>query len=419
MTERTPALRPAPLRGVVVLDVSHFLAGPYAAMTLADLGADVVKVEDVDRPDEARRVGPVFNDGQSDYFASLNWGKRSLALRLARPDGRDVFLRLARHVDVVIDNSKPGVMDKLGLGPDSLHRVNERIVTCSLSSFGATGPLARRPGYDYTIQALTGVMSLTGDPDRAPGKSGISYVDHSGGIVAALGIAAAIVERNATGIGRHLDLSLFDTQMSMLSYLAAWQLNAGYEAGRSANGAHPSIVPAQTFRTADGHMSVFVGNDAMFARLASALGDPFLESAGFATNDGRYEGRVELIERLDATFASRPTDHWVDVLTSYDVPCAPVNTVAEALVEPQTQARGLVAETIAGGHDPYRHVRGPIPLDDAHATIPAPRLGEHSTEVLLAAGFTPVDVHALLSRGAVVQDATAASIRNVEAAKCG
>jgi crotonobetainyl-CoA:carnitine CoA-transferase CaiB-like acyl-CoA transferase len=393
---------PAPLSGVVVLDLSHFLAGPYAGLALADLGADVIKVEDPGRPDEARSIGPCFSTGQSDYFGSLNWGKRSLAVRLSDPAGRDAFLQVVRHADVVIDNYKPGVMDKLGLSPAALHNANERVVTCTLSGFGATGPLARRPGYDYTIQALAGVMSLTGDPDRPPGKAGISYVDHCGGLVAALGVAAALVQRSVTGAGRHLDLSLFDAQVSMMTYLASWQLNAGYETGRRADGAHPSIVPAQTFPTADGHMSVFVGNDPMFRRLAEALGDPYLADERFAANAGRHAARDELIAHLQALFTTRTTEDWVTLLAGRDVACAAVNSVAGALAEPQVQARGLIAETGPSG-PAYRHVRGPVPLDDGRAAMAAPLLGEHSSEVLGAAGMPAEQIRDLIDRGVVVE----------------
>jgi len=245
-----------PLAGVRVLDFCHFLAGPYAALALADLGADVIKVEDPGHPDEARRVGPCFDGDESVYFRSLNWAKRSVGIRLASPEGRAVALDLVAGADVVLDNYRPGVMAKLGLDPDTLAGVNPRIVTVSLSGFGATGPSAARPGYDYTIQALAGVMSLTGEPDGPPGKAGISYVDHSGGLAAALAVCAALVERGRTGLGRHIDVALFDVQVSMLTYLAAWQMNGGFVPGgrraaptRRSSRPRPSPPPTGTSRS--------------------------------------------------------------------------------------------------------------------------------------------------------------------------
>jgi crotonobetainyl-CoA:carnitine CoA-transferase CaiB-like acyl-CoA transferase len=392
-----------PLVGVTVLDLSHFLAGPYAGATLADLGADVIKVEDPDRPDEARRVGPYFSHGPSDYFLSLNWGKRSIAIRLATPEGRAAFVQLARRADVVLDNFRPGVMDKLGLGSDALRAGNHRLITCSLSGFGSSGPRASRPGYDYTIQALSGVMSLTGDPDRAPGKAGISYVDHAGGLAAALGIAASLAARGTTGDGRHLDLSLYDVQVSMLTYLASWQLNAGHTPARVPSSAHPSIVPAQTFATADGYMSVFVGNDEMWSRLSRSLGHPALLDHRYSTNAGRFEHRGELVETLVRIFSDRPTDHWVATFDPMNVPCVPINPLDEALADEQVSARRLIADASNDAYGSYRHVRGPIPLADEAAARGAPELGQHTIEVLIEAGFGEHAVESLVASGAVLQ----------------
>lgn len=415
---RAPAVV-APLEGVRVLEVSRFLAGPYAGWILAELGADVVKVEDSERPDEARSVGPYFAGDLSLYFAALNGGKRSLALRLRSPEGRALFLELARDADVVLDNHKPGTMDRLGLGPDVLHEANPALVTCSLSGFGATGALRERAGYDYTIQALAGVMSMTGEPGGPPGKAGISYVDHSGGLGAALAVSAALAGRARTGVGGHLDLGLFDIQVSMLSYLAAWQLNTGYPGERTADAAHPSLVPAQNFATSDGHISVFVGNDAMWRRLTEALADPWLADPRFASIRARQEAREEIVSRLAAVFAGAGRDHWVNLLERFGVPCAPVNDLGQALAEQQVADRGLVATAggapgggkegaqegrSSGGERPaYRHVRGPFPLAARPHPRPAPALGEHSAELLREAGVDAGRVEELLRGGVVVQ----------------
>ena len=392
----------SPLEGIRVLDVSRFLAGPYAAWVLAELGADVIKVEDPDRPDEARSVGPFFLNDQSLYFAALNGGKRSLAIRLRESQGRALLLELVRGVDVVLDNHKPGVMEKLGLGPEALARENPAVVTCSLSGFGATGTFRERAGYDYTIQALSGVMSMTGEPGSPPGKAGISYVDHSGGLAAALAVCAALVGRSRTGTGGHVDLALFDVQMSMLSYLAAWQLNAGFTGERTSSASHPSLVPAQNFATSDGHISIFVGNDAMWARLAEALDDPYLSQEQFVTSSGRQEARQPLTEHLERVICTRTSHHWVDLLESHHVPCAAVNDLHQALREPQVSDRALVATATHPAYGSYQYVRGPLAQLSRDDSSAAPLLGEHTLSILKEAGIADSRVHALEEGGIIM-----------------
>ncbi|MGH3386209.1 MAG: CaiB/BaiF CoA transferase family protein [Nocardioidaceae bacterium] len=396
----------SPLEGVRVLDLSRFLAGPYASWVLSELGADVVKVEDPDRPDEARTIGPFFQHGQSLYFAALNSGKRSLAVRLRTPSGRELLRDLVRTVDVVLDNHKPGVMEQLGLGPVDLSSANPAVVTCSLSGFGATGPLSQRAGYDYTIQALSGVMSMTGEPEAPPGKAGISYVDHSGGLAAALAVCAALVGRSRCGRGGHIDLALYDVQMSMLSYLAAWQLNEGFTGERTPSASHPSLVPAQNFATADGYVSIFVGNDAMWRRLTEAVPDPYLSAARFGTNAGRQDGRAGLLERLGELVAARPSTHWVDLFERHAVPCAPINDLEHALTEPQIVDRQLVASADHPVYGTYRYVSGPLPRMRTRAAGPAPLLGEHSADVLAEAGLSGVDINNLAAAGTIATSRT-------------
>jgi crotonobetainyl-CoA:carnitine CoA-transferase CaiB-like acyl-CoA transferase len=372
----------APLSGVRVLDFCHFLAGPYATMVLAELGADVVKIEDPAHPDEAREIGPYFHDGQSLYFAALNRGKRSVSLSLTDPDGAAAVRELIAGADVVVDNYRPGVMAKLGLDPETIRVINPAAVTCSITGFGATGPYARRVGYDYTIQALAGVMSMTGEPDAPPGKAGISYVDHSGGLAGALAVCAALVQRGRTGRGRHVDLSLFDVQVSMLTYLAAWSLNEGFEPLRHGHGAHPSIVPAQTFATADGYLSLFVGNDPMWQRLVDTLGEPALADPAYTTLAGRSAHRETVLDVLARTFATNTSAHWDELLTRAAVPCGAVNDLATALADPQVAARGMLGTATHPDYAPYQHVRGPVPGLAGGDTRGAPLLGQHTGEVL-------------------------------------
>ena len=391
----------APLTGIRVVELCHFLAGPYAGLVLADLGADVLKVEDPTHPDDARSMGPHFQAGQSLYFTALNSGKRSVGVRLGTDEGRAVVEDLVRTADVVIDNYRPGVLAKLGLGSEALHGVNPAVITCSLTGYGQTGPDAQRPGYDYTIQARAGVMSLAGEPEGPPTKAGISYVDHSGGISAALGVCAALVERSRTGVGTHVDLGLFDVQISMLTYLASWQRNCDAEFARTANSAHPSLVPAQNFRTADGHLALFVGNEGMWRRFVVAVGDPALTDERFATRERRFATRDEVIERIQRVLLTATSREWEQRLGDAGVACGTVNDVAGALAEPQTAARGLVVESEHPVYGRYHHLRGPLPAQATESVLPAPLLGEHTDEVLSALGYPRDRIDGLRGSGVV------------------
>jgi crotonobetainyl-CoA:carnitine CoA-transferase CaiB-like acyl-CoA transferase len=392
-----------PLNGVRVLDLGRFIAAPYAGLTLADLGADVIKVEDPDHPDDARYTGPHFVGHESLYFLSLNWDKRAIGIRLGRPRGRQVFLDLAASADVVLDNYRPGVMSLLGIDHAVLSALNQRIVTCSLTGFGETGALAGRPGYDYTLQAFAGAMSLTGEPDGPPGKAGISYVDHSGGLAASLAVCAALLERERSGLGQHVDLGLIDTQISMLSYLAAWTINAGASMERTPHAAHHSIVPAQNFGTRDGWVSVFVGNDRIWSRLIAALGSSELTDPTYATNAGRLAKRGIVLTLLEAEFIRRPTAYWVELLTLNGVPCAAVQSVEEALASPPITERRLLKTATNPFYGDYRHVAGPVPAQGGAGATGAPVLGQHTESVLREVGYTADTIADLLNDGTVVQ----------------
>ena len=390
-----------PLTGVRVVELTHFLAGPYAGLALADLGADVVKLEDPDRPDEARSMGPFFQGGLSMYFAALNWGKRSIGVRLGTERGQELARDVIRGADVLLDNYRPGVLTKVGLGHATLRRLNPRLVTCSLTGYGETGPDALRPGYDYTIQAMSGVMSMGGEPTGPPAKAGISYVDHSGGLAAALAVCAALVERYRSGLGRHVDIGLLDVQVSMLSYLASWSLNCDYEPERTARSGHPALVPAQNFPTSDGWISLFVGNDWMWQRLIAVLGDDRLSAPRYADRSGRLEHRDEVVAILDEVFGAAPATTWAARLSDAGVACAPVNDLGAGLDERQVAARDLItsSQTRSGYH--YRHTRGPIPAMGGHNTGGAPGLGEHTRAVLLGSGIAPTVVDELEAEGIV------------------
>jgi crotonobetainyl-CoA:carnitine CoA-transferase CaiB-like acyl-CoA transferase len=390
------------LAGVRVLDLSHFLAGQYAGAVLADLGADVISLEDSDRPTHSRSVGPHFLGGESLYFLALNWGKRSFGIGMSQPGSRAVLEDLVRAADVVLDNYRPGITKRLGLDHDALTEVNPKIVSCSITGFGESGPYAERPGYDYTVQALSGVMSLTGEPDGPPGKAGVSYVDHSAALAAAMGICAALLKRERTGRGKHVEVALADVQVSMLTYLAAWQQNTNSSPERTANASHPSLLPAQNFATRDGYISVFVGNDAMWTRFVAAIDNRVLAGDQFTTLSGRSAARAELLPLLEDVFKRQDSEHWVELLNSHGVACAPVNTVGEALEDPHIRARGLVRTAKHDAYGAYRHVAGPVPSMSVSPKAGAPPMAHDTETILLELGYEHSAIERLAADGAVV-----------------
>jgi crotonobetainyl-CoA:carnitine CoA-transferase CaiB-like acyl-CoA transferase len=390
-----------PLEGITVVEFGHVIAGPFAATILADLGAHVIKLENSAHPDEARTTGPHFFAGQSLYYLALNWGKQSIAIDLTHPSGKRLAFELAAGADVVLDNFRAGAMAAFGIDHDSLAASNPAIITCSITGFGETGPYSTRPGYDYTIQALSGVMSLTGEPDSPPTRIGIAIADHTGGIAAALAICATLVERERTGQGRHIDLSLLDVQVSMLTYLAAWHLNAGAQPGRTPNSSHASLVPAQNFATEDGFVSLFVGNDGMWQRLVRELGDPELENPGFATNSQRLEHREQVVERVQSRLTQRPTDYWVEHLNGAGVACSAIKTVAQTLSDPQVAARDLISSTANGQYGSYRHVAGPLASMGTAGERAAPQLGGDTESILRMLGYDARRIAELAAEGAI------------------
>jgi crotonobetainyl-CoA:carnitine CoA-transferase CaiB-like acyl-CoA transferase len=392
-----------PLEGVVILAASQLGAGPWALTLLSDLGADVVKIEPPGQGDEARAVPPFAGDGDSIYFQSLNRGARGLTLDLRSDEGRAVLRRLAPACDAVFDNLRGGEAARLGLDYASLGQVNPRIVCCSLSGFGQTGPRAREPGYDFLVQALAGYMSITGEPGGPPARCGVSVVDFSSGLVAMLGLLVALHRARETGVGCDVDVSLFDTSISMLNYLAAWSLNRGFEPSRTAESAHQTVVPAQAFATLDGHLVVMCMKEKFWRRLCDALGRSDLEAdPRFEDFAARDANRDALLAELRPVFASRPTSRWVELLRGV-VPCAPVLGVAEALRDPQVEARGMLIEVDHPVYGRLRQTGTPIRMGGGRAPARrAPRLGEHTDEVLSRlGGLSPAEIDGLRRRGVV------------------
>jgi len=374
----------APLDGVRILAVSQFGAGPFGTTVLADLGAEVIKIEDPSvGGDVARYVPPYTADQDSLYFQSFNRGKKSLTLNLRHPDGQAVLHDLVRVSDAVFNNVRGDQPKRLGLTYDQLKTVNPRVVCCSLSGFGSTGPRAAEPAYDYLIQGQAGWMSITGEPDGPPGKCGVSVIDFAGGYAAMLGLMVALYDAQRSGVGRDVDVSLLDTAVSMLSYFAAWTLNRDWEPARVPASGHQTLVPAQNFRTADGWIVVFCAKEKFWLSLVRLMGLPALASdPRFDAFPGRLAHKDALLPILEERFATKSTREWLGLLRGH-VPCAPVNSVREALEDAQVLAREMVVEIDHPVFGRMRQVASPIKAGGAiPAPAPAPRLGEHTDTLL-------------------------------------
>jgi len=384
-----------PLSHIRVLDLSRVLAGPWAGQNLADLGAEVIKVERPGVGDDSRAFGPPWvkdRDGRetkdSAYFTSANRGKKSITLNISRPEGQAVVRELAKLSDVLIENYKFGDLARYGLGYEDLKVLNPRLIYCSVTGFGQTGPYREHPGYDFMIQGMGGMMSVTGEPDGAPGggpqRAGVPVADIITGMYASIAVCAAIAHRAETGFGQHLDLALLDSQIALLAYQNTNYFATGKPPGRIGN-LHPNIVPYQPFRTADGDVILACGNDNLYRKFCDAAGCPELAGdARFATNGKRVENRAELTRLLQEIFAKRSTREWVALLEAAGVPNGPINNIAQVFEEPQVKARGIridldhpVAGKLPTVASPMRFSGTPL----EHKAAP-PVLGQHTQEIL-------------------------------------
>jgi len=406
-----PQLSPPPLVGLKVLELARILAGPWAGQVLADLGADVVKVERAGVGDDTRGWGPPFVRGpdaeplDAAYFHSCNRGKRSIAINFEQPEGQEVVRRLAARADVLIENFKVGGLAKFGLDYATLSARNSRLVYCSITGFGQTGPYAQRAGYDFMIQGMGGIMDLTGAPDGEPMKVGVAYADIMTGLYAVIGIQAALAARERTGRGQFVDMALFDTQVGVLANQAANYLVSGAAPRRLGN-THPNIVPYQVFPTADSHIIIATGNDRQFSDVCRILGAPQLAlDARFKTNADRVKNRAQLIPLLVDGSRHRTKSELLAALEGANVPAGPINSVAEVFADPQVEARGmridLPAEGAMGGTVPS--VRSPIVMSEADLAYEtaAPRLGQHTEAILADLGYTPGEIDQLGAVGAI------------------
>lgn len=370
-----------PLEGVKVLDLSRVLAGPYATMLLADLGADVIKVEHPERGDDTRGWGPPFVGGESAYFLSVNRNKRSIVVDLKSEEGFERVKKLASTADVLIENMKRGTLEKLGLGYEALKETNPDLIYCSITGFGP-GPDDEKPGYDFLIQARAGIMGITGWPDGEPTKVGVAIADMVCGLYASNAILAALHRRSGTGGGARIEVPLFESTLSWLGNRAQEFLVTGEDVGRLGN-EHPTITPYQTFDTSDKPVAVAVGNDAQFMRLCEAIGREDLADDGrYSTNADRIANRGELAAELGETFSTRTSEEWIEAVREAGVPCGPVNSLTDVFEDEHVLSSGILTEVEHPAAGMMRLLSSPILMDGERPAVrrPPPTLGEHTDE---------------------------------------
>ncbi|MGQ2995577.1 MULTISPECIES: CaiB/BaiF CoA transferase family protein [Variovorax] len=407
----------AALDGIKVLDLSRVLAGPWCTQILADLGADVVKIERPGVGDDTRTWGPPFvkdangNDSdQASYFTACNRNKRSVTIDMATPDGQALLRQMAAQADVVVENFKTGGLKQYGLDQETLRRANPRLIYCSVTGFGNDGPYAERAGYDLMIQAMTGMMSITGRPDGEPGggplRVGVALTDIFTGVYASTAILAALQVRHRTGEGQHIDMALLDVGMAILANQASAFLNTGKAPARQGN-THPSLAPYQDFPTLDGAMLLAIGNNGQFARFCEAAGQPgWASDARFATNTLRVKHRGVLIPMMEELTRTRTTADWVALLEDKAVPCGPINDIAQAFDDAQVKARGLAVTLPRDAGDGIAAITGVASPLRLSATPPVlrrapPALGQHTREVLAEMGIDAARFEALRASGVV------------------
>jgi len=395
---------PGPLDGIRVLDLTRVLAGPYCTMFLGDLGAEVVKVEQPGVGDDTRGWGPPFTGGESAYFLCVNRNKKSVTIDLKSKEGVALLRRLAERADVLIENFRPGTMERLGLGEKELRAINPKLIYASLSGFGADGPMSDAPGYDLIVQAWGGLMSITGQPDGEPSKVGVAIIDLVAGLMLGKSIAAALFAREKLGVGQKIDTSLLEAEVACLINVGSNYLVEGSIPRRWGN-AHPRIVPYQSFKTADGYLVIGVASEGIWRRFCQAIGRvEWVDDSRFEKNSNRVENRSLLIGLLAEIFLSRSTDAWLKLLNEAEVPCAPVQTVDQVFKAPQVLHREMLVqvEHPTAGTVPMAGIPVKFSATPASVRLPPPLLGQHNEEVLESwLGMGSDEINELKKRGEV------------------
>lgn len=372
-----------PLQGIRVLDLSRVLAGPYCTMVLGDLGAEVIKVEPPEG-DETRGWGPPFAGGESAYYLCVNRNKRDIVINLKTDEGKAVLRELAMQSDVLVENFRPGTLEKFGLDFATLYALNPKLIYCSITGFGQTGSMKDKPGYDFMIQALGGLMSITGEPDGEPMKTGVAVVDLFAGQNAIIAILAALQARTLTGEGQHLDIALFDSQLGWLANVASNYLISGKLPKRHGN-AHANIVPYQSFQASDGWFAIAVGNDRQFVRLCELLGSPELAvDEKFSTNSARVQNRAEIIPILASIFKTDSVSEWLRKLDEAEIPCGPINNFEQVFSMPQVKEREMLVQMQHPTIGTLPLVGSPLKMSatPVEYRLPPPLMGEHTEEIL-------------------------------------
>ena len=396
----TPTL---PLEGVSVLDFTQIMAGPFCTMLLADMGADVVKVEKPSGGDDTRRMGPPFVNGESAAFLGINRNKRSVVLNIRHPDGLAAARRLAERADVLVQNFRPGTLERLGLGYEDALRLNPGLVYCNISGFGGTGPYSRRGGFDLVAQGMSGLMSITGAPGSDPVKVGVPITDLNAGMYSAYGILSAYISRLRTGRGQLVDTSLLEAGLAYTFWESAIYFATG-ETPSPLGSAHRMSAPYQAFRTSDGHVNIGAANQANWERLCVAIDrQDLLADPRFASNADRMANLDALVETLQRTFEARESAHWLEALEREGVPAGPINDMAQVYADPQVIARDMVVELDHPAAGRIRNIGIPVKLSETPASVrrPPPTLGQHTAEVLAELGYAADDIAALRESGAI------------------